>query len=134
MSNFATLIINNPDYTRFARHRSSVFWPQLLTIPTGFSVTCFIGLIVGLSSNVIFGDPIWNPLDLPGKFLDNQPSAGARIGIFFISLSLAFAQLAINIAANSVSTGSDLTVLLLKFLNIRRFGYICAIVGSVIGP
>ncbi|CAF1033710.1 unnamed protein product [Adineta steineri] len=134
ISNFATLIVNNPDYTRFATRPSAVFWPQLLTIPIGFSITCFIGIIVGSSSNVIFGQPIWNPLELLGEFLDSQPSIGTRIGVFFISLAFALAQLGVNIAANSVSAGSDLTALLPKFLNIRRSGYICAVVGLIICP
>jgi NCS1 family nucleobase:cation symporter-1 len=119
ISNFATLMVNNPDFTRFATRPSAVFWPQLLTIPIGFSVTCFIGVIVSSSSNVIFGQAIWNPLDILGKFLDNQPSAGTRAGVFFISLAFALAQLGVNIAANSISAGSDLTALLPKFLNIR---------------
>ncbi|CAF0929086.1 unnamed protein product [Adineta steineri] len=134
ISNFATLIVNNPDYTRFATRPSAVFWPQLLTIPIGFSITCFIGIIVGSSSNVIFGQPIWNPLELLGEFLDSQPSIRTRIGVFFISLAFALAQLGVNIAANSVSAGSDLTALLPKFLNIRRSGYICAVVGLIICP
>ncbi|CAF3115429.1 unnamed protein product [Rotaria sp. Silwood2] len=134
ISNFATLIVNNPDYTRFATSPSAVFWPQILTIPISFSVTCFIGVIVGSSSNVIFGQAIWNPLDLLGKFLDNQPTAGTRAGVFFISVAFALAQLGVNIAANSVSAGSDLTALLPKFLNIRRSGYICAVIGLFICP
>jgi NCS1 family nucleobase:cation symporter-1 len=44
------------------------------------------------------------------------------------------AQLGVNIAANSVSAGSDLTALLPKYLNIRRSGYICAIIGLCICP
>jgi NCS1 family nucleobase:cation symporter-1 len=134
ISNFATLMVNNPDFTRFATRPSAAFWAQLFTIPIGFSVTSFIGVIVGSSSNVIYGEAIWNPLDLLGKFLDNQPSAGTRAGVFFISLAFALAQLGVNIAANSVSAGSDLTALLPKFLNIRRSGYICTVVGLVICP
>ncbi|CAF5080325.1 unnamed protein product [Rotaria sp. Silwood1] len=112
ISNFVTVIVNNPDFTRFATRPSAAFWSQLLTIPIGFSVTCFIGVIVSSSSNVIFGQAIWNPLDLLGKFLDSQPSAGTRAGVFFISLAFALAQLGVNIAANSISAGSDLTALL----------------------
>ncbi|CAF1078916.1 unnamed protein product [Adineta steineri] len=134
VSNFVTLIVNNPDYTRFATRPSAVILPQLLTIPIGFSVTCFIGIIVGSSSKVIFGEPIWNPLDLLGKFLDSEPTGGTRAGVFFIALAFALAQLGVNIAANSVSAGSDLTAILPKFLNIRRSGYICAVVGLIICP
>lgn len=134
ISNFATLMVNNPDYTRFANRPSAVLWPQLLTIPIGFAITCLIGIVVGSSSKVIYGHAIWNPLDLLGEFLDHEPSIGTRIGVFVIAAAFALAQLGVNIAANSVSAGSDLTALLPKFLNIRRSGYICAIVGLVICP
>ncbi|CAF1214159.1 unnamed protein product [Adineta ricciae] len=134
ISNFVTLIVNNPDYTRFATRPSDVLWPQLLTIPIGFGITCFVGIIVGSSSKVIFGEALWNPLDLLSKFLDTNLSAGTRTGVFFIAFAFALAQLGVNIAANSVSAGSDLTALLPKFLNIRRSGYICALVGLAICP
>jgi NCS1 family nucleobase:cation symporter-1 len=39
-----------------------------------------------------------------------------------------------NIAANSVSAGTDMTALLPRFINIRRGSYICAIIGLAICP
>lgn len=61
IANFATLIVNDPDFSRFARKPSDALWSQLFTIPIGFAVTSFIGIIVSSSSTVIFGgDPIWS--------------------------------------------------------------------------
>lgn len=75
----------------------------------GFAVTSFIGIIVSSSSTVIFkGDAIWNPLDLLQKFLD-EGSSKDRAGVFFIALAFGLAQLGTNIAANSVSAGTDMT-------------------------
>ncbi len=88
------------------------------------------------SSSVIIyqgSEPIWNPLDLLSKFLDDGGSRN-RAGVFFISSAFALAQLGTNIAANSVSAGTDLTALMPRFLNIRRGGYICAIVGLAMCP
>ncbi|PVH89388.1 hypothetical protein DL98DRAFT_508478 [Cadophora sp. DSE1049] len=134
ISNFATLIVNDPDFARFARKPKDAFWSQLLTIPCGFGLTSFIGIIVSSSSTVIFkGDPIWNPLDLLQSFLE-EGSSGNRAGVFFIATAFALAQLGTNIAANSVSAGTDMTALLPRYLNIRRGGYICAIVGLVMCP
>jgi NCS1 family nucleobase:cation symporter-1 len=98
---------------------------QLFTIPIGFAITSFIGIIVSSSSSVIYHDPIWNPLDLLGRFLDEGGHA-QRFGVFIISTAFCLAQLGTNIAANSVSAGSDLTALFPKYINIRRGGYICA--------
>lgn len=133
ISNFATLIVNDPDFARFARKPRDALWSQFITIPIGFAITSFIGIIVSSSSQVIFGEAIWNPLDLLTKFLEEGGSKN-RAGVFFISFAFALAQLGTNIAANSVSCGSDLTALLPRYINIRRGGYVCAAVGLAMCP
>lgn len=134
IGNFAALIMNDPDFSRFARTPKDALWSQLFTIPVGFGVTSFIGIIVSSSSSVIFNDGYtWNPLDLLGKFLDGA-SSGQRFGIFIIATGFALAQLGTNISANSVSAGTDLTALMPRYLNIRRGSYICAIVGLAMCP
>jgi NCS1 family nucleobase:cation symporter-1 len=133
IANFATLIVNDPDFTRFARKPKDALWSQLATIPIGFAVTSFIGIIVSSSSTVIFGEAIWDPLDILGRFIDDGGS-GQRFGVFVIALAFALAQLGTNIAANSVSAGTDMTALLPRYINIRRGGYICAAVGLAMCP
>ncbi|KAI1845675.1 hypothetical protein JX265_005365 [Neoarthrinium moseri] len=135
IANFATLIVNDPDFTRFAGKPRDALWSQLFTIPIGFAVTSFIGIIVSSSSVVIYPgtDPIWDPLDLLEKFIDDGGSA-QRFGVFVIAAAFALAQLGTNIAANSVSAGTDMTALLPRFINIRRGGYICALVGLAMCP
>jgi NCS1 family nucleobase:cation symporter-1 len=135
IANFATLIVNDPDFARFARKPKDALWSQLLTIPLGFAITSFIGIIVGSSSTVIFGGkPIWNPLDLLESFLNENAGSGQRFGVFIIAAAFTLAQLGTNIAANSVSAGTDLTALAPRWINIRRGGYICAFVGLVMCP
>jgi NCS1 family nucleobase:cation symporter-1 len=82
---------------------------------------------------VIFGEAIWNPLDLLESFLQEGGSA-QRFGVFVIAAAFTLAQLGTNIAANSVSAGTDMTALAPRFINIRRGGYICALVGLVMCP
>ncbi|KAF3918982.1 hypothetical protein ABW20_dc0109272 [Dactylellina cionopaga] len=133
IANFATLIVNDPDFSRFAKKPSDALWSQLITIPTGFAITSLIGILTTSACTVIYGKEIWNPLDLLKFFLDDG-GTGTRVGVFFISMSFALAQLGTNIAANSVSAGTDMTALLPRFLNIRRGGYICAMVGIAMCP
>ncbi|BFZ55289.1 uracil permease [Savitreella phatthalungensis] len=133
LSNFATLVLNDSDFTRFARKPSDTYWTQALTIPLGFAAASFVGVIVSSASTVIYGEPIWAPLDLLGRFLENANGA-ARAGVFFLAASFALAAIGINVAANSISAGSDLTALMPKFLNIRRGQYVCAAVGLLIQP
>lgn len=133
IANFATLIVNDPDFSRFAKKPRDALWSQLFTIPIGFAFTSFIGIIVSSSSTVIYGEEIWDPLDLLEKFIDDGGSA-QRFGVFVIAASFALAQLGTNIAANSVSAGTDMTALLPRWLSIRRGGYICAAVGLAMCP
>lgn len=135
IANFAALIINDPDFARFARRPNDALWSQLLTIPFSFGLTSFIGIIVSSSAAVIYGEPVWSPLELLGNFLRDPTVGGAtRFGVFVIAAAFVLAQLGTNIAANSVSAGTDLTALLPRFINIRRGSYICAIVGIAICP
>ena len=131
-SNFL-FFFQDPDFSRFAIKPKDALWSQFITIPTSFALTSFIGIIVSSSSSVLYGQPIWNPLELLGRFLDNGNS-GHRAGVFFIALAFALAQLGTNIAANSISAGTDMTALLPQFINIRRGGYICALIGLVMCP
>ncbi|KAK5322511.1 uracil permease [Exophiala xenobiotica] len=134
IANFATLIVNDADFARFAGKPKDALWSQLFTIPIGFAVTSFIGIIVSSSSKVIYGTAIWNPLELLSQFLLDVATSAERFGVFIIATAFVLAQLGTNIAANSVSAGTDMTALLPRYLNIRRGGYICAIVGLCMCP
>lgn len=134
ISNMATLVVNAPDFASRAKTPSAAVLPQLIAVPIGFSLVSFIGIIVSSSSQVIYGEVVWSPIDLLGMFLDNDPSGATRFGVWFISFAFILAQLGTNISANSVSAGCDLTSLLPRYINIRRGGYIAAIVGFAICP
>lgn len=135
IANFATLIVNDPDFSRFARTPRDAFWSQLITIPVGFAVTSFIGIIASSSSKVIYGEVVWSPLELLNNFITVGEVDGAtRFGVFVIAAAFTLAQLGTNIAANSVSAGTDMTALLPRWLNIRRGSYVCALVGLVMCP
>lgn len=64
----------------------------------------------------------------------DEGGTGQRVGVFFIATAFTLAQLGTNIAANSVSAGTDMTALFPKYLNIRRGSYICACIGICIVP
>ncbi|OCH85765.1 hypothetical protein OBBRIDRAFT_284732 [Obba rivulosa] len=134
ISNMATLVTNAPDFASRARRPSDAVLPQLISVPLGFSIVGFFGIIVSSSSQAIYGEAIWSPIDLLGKFLDDEPSHATRFGVWFISASFIIAQLGTNISANSISAGCDLTALMPRFINIRRGGYIAAIVGLCMLP
>lgn len=135
LANFATLIVNAPDFSRFADKPSFSlkYIVYTVSIPLCFSLTSLIGILVSSASTSLYGETYWNPIDVLGRFLDNYTS-GNRAGVFFLGLAFAIAQLGTNICANSISFGTDVTALLPRFLNIRRGGYVCAALALAINP
>ncbi|KAF4618266.1 hypothetical protein D9613_011628 [Agrocybe pediades] len=134
ISNMATLVTNAPDFASRAKTPGAALWPQLFSVPITFSLVSFIGIIVSSSSETIYGEAIWSPIDLLGRFLDDGPSSATRFGVWFIAFAFIIAQLGTNISANSISAGCDLTSLCPRFINIRRGGYVAAIVGLCMLP
>lgn len=134
INNTITLITNAPDFASRARKPSDAVLPQLIPIPIGYGLVCFLGVIVSSSSQAIYGQAIWSPIDLLGMFLDDNPSHATRFGVWFIAAAFIIAQIGTNISANSISAGCDLTALFPRFINIRRGGYIAAIVGLCMLP
>lgn len=134
-SNMVTLAVNEPDFARLAKRRSDVVVPQLLAIPITFSITSLIGILISSSSTVIFGTETWDPLDILAQLLDRTPTDSAtRAGVFFIAVAFLIAQIGTNVAANSLSAGSDLAAMMPRYLSIRRGGILCAAIALAVCP
>ena len=135
ISNMATLVLNIPDLSRMAKDKKSVTWSQILAIPLTFSITSFFGIIIASSSHVIYGELIWNPVDLLGQRLRVDPyDSGTRAGVFFIAFAFIIGQIGTNIAANSLSAGHDLAAACPRFINIRRGSLVAAAIGFCMCP
>ncbi|KWU43940.1 NCS1 nucleoside transporter family [Rhodotorula sp. JG-1b] len=134
IANMATLITNSVDFASRASKPSDVVLPQIISLPVCFAVTSLFGILIGSASEKIFGEFVWNPLDVMERLLETYNTHGMRAGIAFISIGFIIAQIGTNIAANSLSAGCDLTSIMPRYLNIRRGGYIAALVGFCICP
>lgn len=135
VSNMATLSVNMPDFARMATSVKATQWSQMIAMPTTFMITSLIGVIISSASESIYGKKYWNPLDVMGAKLDKEPhNPKARTGVFFIAFMFIIVQIGTNIAANSLSAGSDLTALVSRYINIRRGSVVCWIVGFAYCP
>lgn len=134
LANFATLIVNAPDFSRFSVSKNSSLWVQLIAIPFLFSITCLIGIIVTAAGYELYGINYWSPIDVLAQFLDTTFTRGTRAGVFLISFVFTVAQLGTNISANSLSCGTDMTALFPRFINIRRGSLFCAAIALCICP
>ncbi len=68
---WATVALNIPDFTRYARSQKAQVWGQALGLPTTMTLYAFIGVAVTSASVLIFGEPIWDPVVLLGRL--NRP-------------------------------------------------------------
>ncbi|KAI9664553.1 MAG: hypothetical protein M1821_005999 [Bathelium mastoideum] len=123
---WATLACNIPDFSRYAKETKGQY-VQLPFLPIIFTACGVLGIVTTSASIVVYGQALWNPLDIISHWLDNP---GGRAAAFFAALSWYIAQVGTNITANSISAANDLTVLCPKYVNIFRGCIIAAVVGG----
>lgn len=124
---WATLSLNIPDFTRYAKDQRSQINGQIIGLPPSMTLFSFIGVVVTSATVIIYGETIWDPLVLAGKF-ENKFLVG------FAMIAVAISTLATNIAANIVSPANDFSNLSPKKINFRLGGYITGIIGILILP
>jgi NCS1 family nucleobase:cation symporter-1 len=129
---WATLSLNIPDFTRYAKSQQAQRRGQALGLPTSMSFIAFVAVTVTLSTTFVFKDTIWEPETLVGTF--SAGGAGNKIIVSFALLAVVIATLATNIAANIVSPANDFANLAPKKINFRMGGYITGIIGILIFP
>jgi len=124
---WATLSLNIPDFTRYAKRQESQIVGQAIGLPVAMVLYSFIGIAVTSASTVVFGEPIWNPVTLLGKF--HQP------WIAFLGLiGLLIATMNVNIAANVVSPSNDFSNLAPRLISFRTGGMITGFLGLAMMP
>ena len=99
---WATLSLNIPDFSRYAKSQRDQIIGQTLGLPTtmGNALLVLIGVAVTSATIVIFGHDIWDPVVV----LTNVKSP---IALIVAMVALCVATLATNIAANVVSPAND---------------------------
>ncbi len=124
---WATLSLNIPDFSRYAKTQKDQMMGQALGLPTTMGLYSFIGVAVTSATVVIYGQSIWDPVDLIAKFKSPLVLAIALI-------SLCVATLATNIAANVVGPANDFSHVWPEKIDFRMGGYITGVIGILIQP
>src|SRR5258707_5022405 len=124
---WSTVALHIPDFTRYAKSQRAQMVGQALGLPTAMTLYSFIGVAVTFASAVIFGEAIWDPVVLLGRF--NQPMS-ALIALF----ALLLATLNTNVAANVVSPSNDFSNLRPSLISFRAGGLITGFVGILMMP
>lgn len=124
---WATLSLNIPDFTRYARSQKAQISGQAIGLPPSMTLFAFIGVVVTSATPIVYGSTIWDPVQLAGKFEN-------KLMVSFAMLAVIISTLATNIAANIVSPANDFANLAPKKINFKTGGYITGIIGILIFP
>ena len=124
---WATLSLNIPDFTRYARSQRDQVLGQAIALPASMTIFAFIGVVVTSATTIVFGTMIWDPVVLAGKF-------ESPVLVTFAMLAVAISTLATNIAANIVSPANDFSNLAPSKINFQIGGYITGVIGVLILP
>lgn len=125
---WATLSLNIPDFTRYARSQRDQILGQALGLPTTMTLFAFISVAVTSATMTIFDEPpIWNPTELLGRM-------GGGVSVVVALVALTVATLSTNIAANVVSPANAFINLAPRRVTFRIGGYLTAGLGLAILP
>jgi len=132
---WATLSLNIPDFTRYARSQRDQIVGQAIGLPTTMTLFAFISVAVTACTTVIFADPvtgapaepIWDPTVLAGRI-------GGGMTVVVSLFALAIATMSTNIAANVVSPANAVINLAPERISFQLGGYVTAGLGIAILP
>jgi nucleobase:cation symporter-1, NCS1 family len=124
---WATLSLNIPDFTRYAKSQRSQALGQALGLPGTMALFAFIGVAVTSATIVIFGKAIWDPVELITRI-------GNPAVIVVGALVVLAAQLTTNMAANVVSPANDFSNLSPRRITYVTGGLITAVIGIMMMP
>jgi NCS1 family nucleobase:cation symporter-1 len=124
---WATLSLNIPDFSRFAKTQRAQILGQAIGLPPTMVLYSFVGVVATSASLVVFGEAIWDPVKLIAKF--NHP----LLSIIAL-VALAVATLSTNIAANVVSPANDFAALAPRKISFKTGGIITAFIGVFMFP
>ena len=122
---WATVALNIPDFTRYARSQRAQVLGQALGLPTTMTFYSFIGVAVTSATTVIFGQAIWDPVQVLARL--GNPTA-----VVVAMLALLLATLNVNVAANLVSPSNDFSNLSPRLISFRTGGLIACVVGVAV--
>ena len=124
---WATVSLNIPDFSRFARSQRAQVMGQAMALPTTMTLYSLVGVLVTSATVVIYGSAIWDPVQLLSRF--HSPLA-----VVISLIAILLATLNVNIGANVVSPANDFSNLWPRKISFKTGGVITCIMGIAIMP
>lgn len=123
---WATMALNIPDFTRFAKSQRDQVIGQALGLPLPMALFAFISVAVTSATVTIYGEAIWDPVTLAGRM--------GGLGVVVALAALVVATLTTNLAANVVAPAYGFSNLSPSKISFTMGGYITAGIGIAIFP
>jgi nucleobase:cation symporter-1, NCS1 family len=124
---WATVSLNIPDFTRYARSQRDQMIGQALGLPATMTFYSFIGIAVTSATLIIFGQALWDPVAVLSRL-------GNPFAVVIAMLALLMATLNVNVAANVVSPANDFSNISPRRISFRTGGLITCLVGIAMQP
>ncbi len=124
---WATVALNIPDFTRYARSQRAQMVGQALGLPTTMTFYSFLGIAVTSATVALFGAAEWDPV----KVLSHL---GHPLAVVVAMIALLMATLNVNVAANVVSPANDFSNLAPRRISFRTGGLITCALGLAMMP
>src|ERR1017187_10337285 len=124
---WATLSLNIPDFSRYACSQRDQVIGHALGLPMTMALYSFIGVAVTSATTIIYGQTIWDPVDVLTRFTN-------PVVLVVAMLALCIATLATNTAANVVSPANDFAHLAPRRISFRLGGLITGLIGVAMMP
>ncbi|MFZ4528079.1 MAG: NCS1 family nucleobase:cation symporter-1 [Undibacterium curvum] len=123
---WATLALNIPDFTRFAKSQRDQVLGQTIGLPAPMGLLALLAVIVTSATVVLYGKAIWDPVDLASRM------TGAAVLVALIILLID--TVSVNLAANLVGPAYDFSALNPEKISYKTGGYITAGIALVMMP
>ncbi|MFT6732076.1 MAG: NCS1 family nucleobase:cation symporter-1 [Polaribacter sp.] len=123
---WATMALNIPDFTRFAKSQKDQMIGQAIGLPLPMALFAFISVAVTSATVTIYGEAIWDPIVLAGRM--------GGLGVVVALSALVLATLTTNLAANVVAPAYGFSNLNPRKISFKMGGYITAGIGIAIFP
>ena len=124
---WATVALNIPDFTRYAKSQREQMVGQALGLPATMTFYSFIGIAVTSATVVVFGHAIWDPVVVLSRL-------GNPLAVVVAMVALLVATLNVNVAANVVSPANDFSNLFPSRIRFKTGGIITCFVGLLLQP
>ena len=123
---WATLALNIPDFTRFAKSQRDQVVGQTVGLPVPMGLLAALAVIVTSATVVLYGKALWDPVDLAARM--------TGIAVLVALIVLLIDTVSVNLAANLVGPAYDFSALAPRRISYRSGGYLTAGLALVMMP